>query len=64
VTLTLPNVIDKSGCRSEPGWYYDDPARPARILMCDATCAELSSNAANRKLDILLGCATVVRPIM
>ena len=63
-TVTLPSVASKSDCGSGPGWYYDNPAKPTQIVMCDATCTELSSSAPNRRIDIVLGCATIVRPIM
>lgn len=43
------------------GWYYDDPARPTKILMCDATCKRMEGSPIGKKLEILLGCQTVAR---
>lgn len=63
ITVPLPSVVAKGDCGSAPGWYYDNPAAPTQVVMCDATCAELSSDAQNRRLDILLGCETIVRPV-
>ncbi|MEZ4222701.1 MAG: vWA domain-containing protein [Polyangiaceae bacterium] len=38
------------------GWYYDDPTTPTRIMICPKTCTSFGTG----KLDILLGCDTVV----
>lgn len=38
------------------GWYYDDPTNPTRIMICPKTCTGFGTG----KLDILLGCDTVV----
>jgi hypothetical protein len=59
-----PYVARATACSSADGWYYDvDPASggvPAAIVACPATCAWLGANPTAR-VDILLGCETVVR---
>jgi hypothetical protein len=57
-------VHGKASCDpTRGGWYYDaDPAAggtPTSIIACDATCAQLKSDAATR-VDIVLGCQTIV----
>lgn len=47
-----------SNCDSSGGWYYDDPAAPTLIKLCDATCRSLSGSA----IQVEFGCDTVVRP--
>jgi hypothetical protein len=56
---TLARVGDAAACSDSPGWYYDDPANPKRISLCPASCDAVTQDSA-AKLDILLGCATVV----
>jgi len=40
------------------GWYYDDPARPTRVLLCPATCDRVHTNGAS--LDLVLGCPSII----
>jgi hypothetical protein len=57
----FPKVADKASC--PPGgdaWYYDNNAMPTQIIMCDGTCDKISSDKMG-KLDILLGCETIVK---
>jgi Mg-chelatase subunit ChlD len=49
---------DGKNCDSNGGWYYDDPAAPTVIKLCDATCRSLSGSA----IQVEFGCDTVVRP--
>ncbi len=57
-TVQLGNVPSEAQCAAN-GWRYDDPAAPARIIACPETC-ELIQSTAQAKVDILLGCETVV----
>jgi hypothetical protein len=59
-TATLPQVANADACQGMPGWYYDNPATPTRIILCQSTCDTVTADA-TAKLDILLGCATVVQ---
>ncbi|AUX47032.1 hypothetical protein SOCE26_085430 [Sorangium cellulosum] len=52
----LPQNPDCDG----PGWRYDDPARPSSLTLCRATC-DAAREASAAKLQILLGCETVIR---
>ena len=56
---------DRSGCKpGAQGWYYDvDPTKgtPTKILTCDTTCNLLRSDPKGR-IDILIGCKTVLIP--
>ena len=55
-------VASKASCDpTRGGWYYDvDPASggtPTTIIACDATCAALKTAT---RVDIVLGCQTIV----
>jgi hypothetical protein len=56
---------DAAGCGTGPGWYYDvDPATggtPTKIILCASTCSTVKSESGSAKIDILLGCKTVVK---
>jgi hypothetical protein len=44
-----PNVVD--------GWYYDDPAAPTMVILCEQTCAKVQ-DAASGSVSVIFGCAT------
>jgi hypothetical protein len=48
---------DPANCGSEGGWYYDNPAAPTTIKLCDATCSSLSGGS----IQVLFGCDTEVQ---
>jgi len=53
-----------AGCDAAGGWYYDvDPAAgaPTKIIVCPATCDAIKKDTGTAKVDILLGCATIVK---
>ncbi|MEJ7735185.1 MAG: hypothetical protein WKG00_39115 [Polyangiaceae bacterium] len=58
-----PTIVSKvdgeSSCGPAGGWYYDDPADPAQILLCPATC-ELVASDTEGKVEVVLGCATKI----
>lgn len=54
-TFRVQNAGD---CAGTPGWYYDDPANPQKILLCDASCATVSVPGA--RLQYSVGCETRV----
>ena len=57
---TIPKVPDAAHCPPNGlGWYYDDERAPTQIFLCDATCALIKSDLM-AKLDIVLGCITIV----
>jgi hypothetical protein len=41
------------------GWYYDNPAAPKLIKLCKKTCDSVLA-AAGSKLEVLIGCKTIV----
>jgi hypothetical protein len=50
-------VETAEGCQDEQGgWYYDDPANPSRILLCEPTCETVSMPGA--QLYYSIGCQT------
>lgn len=53
----LTQVTDASKCGSDPdGWYYDNPARPTKIVFCPAACSGPGTDTGG-KIDIAVGCA-------
>jgi hypothetical protein len=55
---TIANVGSAANC-SGPGWYYDNPAMPTRIITCPATCSTLEGDPGG-KVTVEYGCATVI----
>lgn len=55
---TLPGVGSAANCGTNPGWHYDDPANPQKIVLCPASCDGLSGDA-GAKISIVLGCDTL-----
>jgi hypothetical protein len=57
---TFPYVMSKAQCpANSDGWYYDNPASPTKIILCDSTCTRLESDSTG-EVDITLGCQTVI----
>ena len=53
----LTQVTDVSKCGSIPdAWYYDDNAKPTKIVFCPTTCTGAGSDTAG-KVEIAVGCA-------
>jgi hypothetical protein len=61
----LPYKKNAAGCGTTAGWYYDvDPAgggTPTKIILCPATCNTVKNESGMAKVEILLGCKTVVK---
>ena len=57
---TIGQVPNAGACGTGGGWYYDDPSAPTLITLCPATCDKVQADA-DAKIEILLGCATVVK---
>jgi von Willebrand factor type A domain len=55
---TLAQVGSETACADQPGWYYDNPSAPTRIVLCPTSCTTVTADGM-AKLDILLGCSTV-----
>jgi len=52
----IPNVADAAACGAEPGWYYDNPAAPRTLELCNASCVSVTGS-----VEIDFGCDTVKR---
>jgi hypothetical protein len=54
-----------AACGTSPGWYYDvDPATggtPTKIILCSSTCDAVKVESGAAKIEILLGCKTLVK---
>ena len=58
-TQKLGYVAAAEECSSyESAWYYDDPAKPTKVLACPSVCAAMQAADGEQKLDILFGCHT------
>jgi hypothetical protein len=55
---TLAQVADQNACAASPGWYYDNPTAPTRIVLCKSSCDSVSVDVM-ASLQILLGCQTI-----
>ncbi|MDC0741994.1 vWA domain-containing protein [Polyangium mundeleinium] len=51
----IPHATSAADCGVGPGWYYDDPKTPQKILLCPASCQVVQADP-DGKLDILFGC--------
>jgi hypothetical protein len=58
----IPKVMNAADCAMRDGWYYDNDRMPTRILMCPATCDTFSKAMGAAKVDIEVGCATIIAP--
>jgi hypothetical protein len=54
---TFVHVGSKDAC-IESAWYYDDESAPSRLIACEQTCEEITSDD-DAQIDILLGCPTL-----
>jgi hypothetical protein len=58
----LFNTGDSSGCAAGGGgWFYDDPARPQKIVLCENTCNVVKYEIGGQ-LDYAIGCKTILPP--
>jgi hypothetical protein len=55
----LPRVDSEAACGDEPGWYYDNPAEPTRMIMCSASCEQIKADGGT--VEIGIGCETIIR---
>jgi hypothetical protein len=60
--LPIGRVDSAADCAGvEHGWYYDNPADPQTIVVCDQTCA-LFQGVEEATVEIVFGCETVIAP--
>lgn len=55
----VPQADGPTDCGNGPGWYFDDPSDPTKIVLCPASCETLEADP-GAKVDVLFGCATIV----
>jgi len=56
---TIYNVPSAQSCdAAQGGWYYDDPASPSSVKLCDASCDRVA--APGGRLAFTVGCETKV----
>jgi hypothetical protein len=61
-TLEIGRVDSPADCPMvTDGWYYDDPADPTSIVLCDQTCGTIQGFAM-ASVQVQFGCATVDAP--
>lgn len=48
-------LVYSADCASGKGWHFDDPANPKKVLLCDATCDAVKSEAGG-KVNVSFGC--------
>ncbi len=53
----LGQVGSEADCAANGGWYYDNPAAPTQINLCENTCAVVQGDT-EAKIRVVLGCAT------
>ena len=61
--FTVPAVKDEAACAGGEGWYYD-ASPPTKVLLCPTSCEAAQAKGATAelpKVEVLFGCATVVR---
>jgi hypothetical protein len=52
----LTRVQDRGDCRRDSGgWYFDDPQKPTRIVLCDSTCSAVQEST-HAAVTTMLGC--------
>ena len=47
---TFGRVADAAACAGGSGWYYDDPADPSTIQLCEATCTTITAESSRDRL--------------
>lgn len=59
-TATISQVASEADCTAQNGgWYYDDPADPSIIQLCESTCNAVQQDE-GASVEVVLGCQTVV----
>ncbi len=59
--MPLVNVGTADQCDKAPsnGWYYDDPASPTKVVLCQDAC-KVATQSAEGRIDVVFGCKTIV----
>jgi hypothetical protein len=60
-TTTIGRVPDVASCPADqPAWYYDNPAAPTQLLLCDNACTLATTAVQGARLSIVVGCEETV----
>ena len=55
-SANLTQVTDASKCAQvKDGWYYDDPSKPSKIVLCPSMCGTANTSPGT-KIEALVGC--------
>ncbi|MDC3980240.1 vWA domain-containing protein [Polyangium jinanense] len=61
ISVIIPQVKSEAECPAAGlAWYYDVPGAPKQIILCDATCSQVAKDT-KAEIDVLVGCATIVK---
>ncbi len=56
----FPKVENKAACPpSGDGWYYDNPANPTKVILCQSTCDKIEADG-QAEIGVAFGCTTIV----
>lgn len=60
---TLGQVPDAGACPSTGAlaWYYDDPAVPTKIHLCQNACSAVSGAGDGAEVNVVVGCSATVQ---
>lgn len=60
----VPGVANAAACTAAGGWYYDDPANPQKVILCQSSCDDAQAMVGPDKpgkIQVLFGCATILK---
>lgn len=59
---TMRKVANLAACGTTTGgFYYDDPARPSRVVLCPASCEDVRAGGVDASVKLVFGC--IQRPL-
>jgi hypothetical protein len=64
VSTYLPRVANAAACGAGGGWYYDDPAMPTKVILCQQSCDDAQAMVGPDKpgkIDIVFGCDQIIQ---
>ena len=53
--VSIGRVANAAACADLEAWHYDDASAPKRIVLCQAACNRVNTDA-NAELSVVLGC--------
>lgn len=60
----IPRRDGAAACDASGGWYYETAPggdAPAKLVLCPSTCEQVRRSSEGSKVDVLLGCKSVVK---